>query len=145
MRPARWPARTAGWRGGTRSARSPEPARIGRRRHRVAQATRLSPGAPPAAARTAARPRSPDPAAPRWHWSGSPPHAGPPTAPFQGGFGLMTPEGIRKPAYFAYKYLNALGRTELKTPDTQSLVTWDDGVLKALVWEDRKSTRLNSS
>lgn len=60
---------------------------------------------------------------------------GPPTAPFQGGFGLMTPEGIRKPAYFAYKYLNALGRTELKTPDTQSLVTWDDGVLKALVWD----------
>lgn len=60
---------------------------------------------------------------------------GPPTAPFQGGFGLMTPEGIRKPAYFAYKYLNALGRTELKTPDTQSLVTWDDGVLKALIWD----------
>ena len=60
---------------------------------------------------------------------------GPPTAPFQGGFGLMTPEGIRKPAYFAYKYLNALGQTELKTTDTQSLVTWDDGVLKALVWD----------
>lgn len=60
---------------------------------------------------------------------------GPPTAPFQGGFGLMTPEGIRKPAYFAYKYLNALGDAELKTSDTQSVVTWNDGVLKALVWD----------
>src|ERR1035438_8242232 len=28
---------------------------------------------------------------------------GPPTAPFQGGFGLLNPEGIRKPAFFAYK------------------------------------------
>ena len=33
---------------------------------------------------------------------------GPPTAPFQGGFGLLNPQGIRKPAYFAYKYLHAL-------------------------------------
>lgn len=60
---------------------------------------------------------------------------GPPTAPFQGGFGLMNPQGIRKPAYFAYKYLNALGRSELKTADAQSHVTWDHGVLKALVWD----------
>jgi len=29
---------------------------------------------------------------------------GPPTAPFQGGFGLLNPQGIRKPAFFAYKY-----------------------------------------
>lgn len=60
---------------------------------------------------------------------------GPPTAPFQGGFGLLNPEGIRKPAYFAYKYLNRLGTTELKTSDAQSHVTWDGGVLKALVWD----------
>jgi xylan 1,4-beta-xylosidase len=59
---------------------------------------------------------------------------GPPTAPFQGGFGLMNPQGIRKPAWFAYKYLNRLGASELKTADAQSYVTWDDGVLKALVW-----------
>jgi xylan 1,4-beta-xylosidase len=60
---------------------------------------------------------------------------GPPTAPFQGGFGLMNPQGIRKPVYFAYKYLNRLGSTELKTSDDQSYVTWSDGVLKALVWD----------
>jgi xylan 1,4-beta-xylosidase len=60
---------------------------------------------------------------------------GPPTAPFQGGFGLMNPQGIRKPAWFAYKYLNRLGASQLKTADAQSYVTWDDGVLKALVWD----------
>ena len=60
---------------------------------------------------------------------------GPPTAPFQGGFGLMNPQGVRKPAYFAYKYLNQLGGTELKTADRQSYVTWNDGTLKALVWD----------
>jgi xylan 1,4-beta-xylosidase len=60
---------------------------------------------------------------------------GPPTAPFQGGFGLLNPQGIRKPAYFAYKYLHRLGRTEMKTVDAQSYVTWNDHVLKALVWD----------
>jgi xylan 1,4-beta-xylosidase len=60
---------------------------------------------------------------------------GPPTAPFQGGFGLMNPQGIRKPVYFAYKYLNRLGSHALKTSDAQSYVTWDDGVLKALLWD----------
>ena len=60
---------------------------------------------------------------------------GPPTAPFQGGFGLMNPQGIRKPVYFAYKYLNRLGANELKTGDDQSCVTWNNGVLKALVWD----------
>jgi xylan 1,4-beta-xylosidase len=60
---------------------------------------------------------------------------GPPTAPFQGGFGLMNPQGIRKPAYFAYKYLHQLGRTELKTADPQSYVTWDGKALKVLAWE----------
>ena len=37
--------------------------------------------------------------------------------------------------YFAYKYLNRLGSHALQTSDAQSYVTWDDGVLKALVWD----------
>jgi len=60
---------------------------------------------------------------------------GPPTAPFQGGFGLMNPQGIRKPAYFAYKYLNELGKTELKTDDAQSFVTRSGKAVQALVWD----------
>lgn len=60
---------------------------------------------------------------------------GPPTAPFQGGFGLMNPQGIRKPAYFAYKYLNQLGDQELKTDDAQSFVTRKGKAVQALVWD----------
>ena len=70
---------------------------------------------------------------------------GPPTAPFQGGFGLMNPQGIRKPAWFAYKYLNQLGASQLKTADAQSYVTWDDGVLKALVWDFVQPTQDKSN
>ena len=70
-----------------------------------------------------------------WTYSDLFEEPGPPTAPFQGGFGLMNPQGIRKPAYFAYKYLNQLGASELKTADAQSHVTWNDNVLKALVWD----------
>lgn len=60
---------------------------------------------------------------------------GPPTAPFQGGFGLMNPQGIRKPAYFAYKYLNRLGDRELKTDDAQSYVTRKGKAVQVLVWD----------
>ena len=63
---------------------------------------------------------------------------GPPTAPFQGGFGLLNPQGIRKPAYFAYKYLHQLGERVIDTHDPQSLATVEregeaEGV-KVLAW-----------
>lgn len=72
-----------------------------------------------------------------WTYSDLFEEPGPPTAPFQGGFGLMNPQGIRKPAYFAYKYLHKLGKNTLKTQDSQSLVSWDGDTLKALVWSFR--------
>ena len=50
---------------------------------------------------------------------------GPPTAPFQGGFGLMNPQGVRKPSWFAYKYLNALRGRELPCADDQVLAAQD--------------------
>jgi xylan 1,4-beta-xylosidase len=60
---------------------------------------------------------------------------GPPTAPFQGGFGLLNPEGIRKPAYFAYKYLHALQGDSLASNDPQSMLSSQDGNAVALVWD----------
>jgi xylan 1,4-beta-xylosidase len=60
---------------------------------------------------------------------------GPPTAPFEGGFGLMNPQGIRKAAYFAYKYLHQLGDTELKNSDAQSYVTRDGKAVQVLAWD----------
>jgi len=60
---------------------------------------------------------------------------GPPTAPFQGGFGLLNPEGIRKPAYFAYKYLHALQGSSLATSDSQAMVSTQDGNVVAVIWD----------
>ena len=60
---------------------------------------------------------------------------GPPTAPFQGGFGLLTPEGIRKPAYFAYKYLHALQGDSLVTSDPQAMLSTKDGNFTGVVWD----------
>ena len=60
---------------------------------------------------------------------------GPPTAPFQGGFGLLNPDGIRKPAYFAYKYLHALQGKSLATSDAQAMFSTKDGDFTAVIWD----------
>jgi xylan 1,4-beta-xylosidase len=60
---------------------------------------------------------------------------GPPTAPFEGGFGLMNPQGIRKPAWFAYKYLHELGEQQVPTSDPQSWVTKGAGGVQVLAWD----------
>jgi xylan 1,4-beta-xylosidase len=60
---------------------------------------------------------------------------GPPTAPFQGGFGLLNPQGIRKPAYFAYKYLHALQGESLKTSDPQAMLATQGGNVTAVLWD----------
>jgi len=60
---------------------------------------------------------------------------GPPTAPFQGGFGLLNPQGIRKPAFFAYKYLHALHGNSLATSDPQAMLSVKDGSFAAVIWD----------
>lgn len=61
--------------------------------------------------------------------------AGPPPAPFHGGFGLVNREGVRKPSFFAYKYLNALGGVELEQDDARAWVTREGDSFAALVWD----------
>ena len=60
---------------------------------------------------------------------------GPPTAPFQGGFGLLNPQGIRKPAFFAYKYLHALQGESLATSDPQAMLSAKEGNVTAVIWD----------
>ena len=60
---------------------------------------------------------------------------GPPTAAFQGGFGLLNPQGIRKPAFFAYKYLHALQGESLKTSDPQAMLAAQGGNVTAVIWD----------
>ncbi|WP_193161967.1 GH39 family glycosyl hydrolase [Microbulbifer hainanensis] len=62
--------------------------------------------------------------------------AGPRFTPFHGGFGLMNTQGIKKPAYFAYQFLNRLGATELKNADQKSWATVDkNGDVQLLLWD----------
>ena len=60
--------------------------------------------------------------------------AGPPPTSFQGGFGLVNREGIRKSAFFAYRYLNELGREELRDSDPESWLTRDGKSFSGLIW-----------
>jgi xylan 1,4-beta-xylosidase len=60
---------------------------------------------------------------------------GPPHESFHGGFGLMNREGIRKPAYFAYKYLHALQGSSIATSDPQAMLATEKGSATALLWD----------
>lgn len=60
---------------------------------------------------------------------------GPPTKPFEGGFGLLNPQGIRKSAYFAYKYLHGLHGNAIPVEDAQVMAASDGAEVAALVWD----------
>jgi xylan 1,4-beta-xylosidase len=60
----------------------------------------------------------------------------PPKHPFYGGFGLMNLQGIRKSAYFAYKFLAQLGPNDIATtePAHSWATTRPDGSIQVLFW-----------
>jgi xylan 1,4-beta-xylosidase len=61
---------------------------------------------------------------------------GPRMTPFHGGFGLLNYQGVRKPAYFAFEFLNRLGPEELTNSDDSSWVCRDSsGGVQALLWD----------
>lgn len=61
---------------------------------------------------------------------------GPRFTPFHGGFGLLNLQGIAKPAFYAYEYLNKLGSTELENTDSRSWATKDGrGGIQVLLWD----------
>ena len=61
---------------------------------------------------------------------------GPRFTPFHGGFGLLNTQGIKKPAYFSYSFLNKLGKTELQNTDTSSWATKNaKGDVQVLLWD----------
>ena len=61
---------------------------------------------------------------------------GPRFTPFHGGFGLLNTQGIKKPAYFSYSFLNKLGETELQNTDTSSWATKNaKGDVQVLLWD----------
>ncbi len=71
---------------------------------------------------------------------------GPRFEAFHGGFGLMNAQGIKKPAYFAYQFLNKLSSTELKTSDAQTIATKDDkGNTQVLAWDSTRTLPENTN
>jgi xylan 1,4-beta-xylosidase len=61
---------------------------------------------------------------------------GPRFTPFHGGFGMMNLQGIKKPAYHAFKFLSRLNGQDVQTDDGQSWVTKSkDGTITALLWD----------
>lgn len=73
-----------------------------------------------------------------WTYSDLFEEPGPPTAPFQGGFGLMNPEGVRKPAWFAYKYLNTIRGQAIACEDAQVFAARDGQRLAVLAYAWRQ-------
>lgn len=62
--------------------------------------------------------------------------AGPRMTPFHGGFGLLNYQDIKKPAYYAFQYLNKLGNKELANSDSSSVLCTDkNGNIQALLWD----------
>lgn len=60
---------------------------------------------------------------------------GPARGPFEGGFGLLAPGGIKKPNFYAFGLLNKLGETRLENPLENVVVTKrKDGKLVIAVW-----------
>lgn len=56
--------------------------------------------------------------------------------PFHGGFGLLNTQGINKPVFYAYQFLNRLGKTELVNNDTKSWACKDEnGNVQILAWD----------
>ncbi len=70
---------------------------------------------------------------------------GPPPTPFHGGFGLMNKDGIRKPAWFAYKYLAALKGKTVYVADPQSWVSHDANGVIGLFWDFQQPDQLVSN
>jgi xylan 1,4-beta-xylosidase len=61
---------------------------------------------------------------------------GPRYSPFHGGFGLLNYQSIKKPAYYAYEFLNKLGETEIKSSDKASWVCKNKkGDVQSLIWD----------
>jgi len=62
--------------------------------------------------------------------------SGPRFTPFHGGFGMLNMQGINKPVFYAYQFLNRLENIELVNKDSASWVCRDSsGNIQALVWD----------
>jgi len=60
--------------------------------------------------------------------------SGPVPSPFHGGFGLINFQGLRKPSFYAYQFLNRLGDEELASDDADSWACRSARGAQVLFW-----------
>lgn len=61
---------------------------------------------------------------------------GPRFTPFHGGFGMINLEGIKKPSFYAFKFLSNLNGDDVASDDERSWVTKSkDGSIAAIAWD----------
>jgi len=60
---------------------------------------------------------------------------GPGPTPFHGGFGLLNLQGLRKPVFYAFQFLNQLGDTELENADPDSWACSGRDGAQVLLWD----------
>jgi xylan 1,4-beta-xylosidase len=64
---------------------------------------------------------------------------GPRFTPFHGGFGMLNYQGIRKPSFFAFKFLAQLGSNDIQSADSNANHSWitasPGGGVQALFWD----------
>jgi xylan 1,4-beta-xylosidase len=60
---------------------------------------------------------------------------GPPNEPFHGGFGLMNLDGLRKPAFFAYKFLADLYDDQIPVETPRVIATKKSTNVRVLLWD----------
>jgi len=70
-----------------------------------------------------------------WTYSDLFEETGPPPTPFHGGFGLLNREGIRKPSFFAYKYLNALRGRSIAVEDDMTMASVEGEHTTVVLWD----------
>ena len=71
----------------------------------------------------------------RWTFSDVFEENGPPREPFYGGFGLIAPGGIKKPAYYAFELFHRLGTTRIANSAENVLITRrEDGSFAIAIW-----------
>ena len=70
-----------------------------------------------------------------WTFSDIFEEGGPGPRPFHGGFGLLNVTGLKKPAFFAFRYLNMLGGTLLRCDDPHTLCAKSGDGVQVLFWD----------
>lgn len=70
-----------------------------------------------------------------WTFSDIFEETGPGPSPFHGGFGLQNIQGIKKPSFFAFQYLNMLPEQMIPTSDQRCVAGTDGQTFAVLFWD----------